>query len=101
MHFFGNYSFGLIFMVAALVHFARRRPDWYWLWIIIMGGGVGAIVYLIVEALPDVTLLRQLFGEWRPDPAYFWAPERPGLGITMSPEYVREHSVDLATAERG
>ncbi len=48
----------------------------------------------------DVALLRQLFGEWRPDPAYFWAPERPGLGITMSAEYVREHSVDLAAAER-
>jgi hypothetical protein len=61
MNLFGNYSFGLIFMVAALVHFARRRPDTYWLWIIIMGGGLGAIVYLIVEALPDVVLVRQYF----------------------------------------
>ena len=49
----------------------------------------------------DVTLLRELFGEWRPDPAYFWAPERPGLGMSMSNAYVREHSVDIATAERG
>jgi galactonate dehydratase len=48
----------------------------------------------------DVALLRQLFGEWRPDPAYFFPPERPGLGVTMSADYVREHSVDLATAER-
>jgi hypothetical protein len=61
MNLFGNYSFGAIFMVAALIHFARRRPDNYWLWIIIMGGGVGAIVYLIVEAAPDVLLLRQYF----------------------------------------
>jgi galactonate dehydratase len=49
----------------------------------------------------DVALLRELFGEWRADPAHFYPPERPGLGLTMSPEYVREHSVDLATAERG
>lgn len=49
----------------------------------------------------DVALLRELFGEWRPDPAHFWVPERPGLGITMSAAYVREHSVDIATAERG
>src|SRR5262245_54690415 len=61
MHFFGNYSFGLIFMVAALVHFARRRPDFYWLWVIMLGGGIGAIVYLIVEALPDVVMIRQYF----------------------------------------
>jgi galactonate dehydratase len=49
----------------------------------------------------DVTLLRELFGSWTPDPAHFWAPERPGLGISMSDEYVRDHSVDIATAERG
>lgn len=49
----------------------------------------------------DVTLLRELFGTWRPDPANFYAPERPGLGLSMSAAYVREHSVDIATAERG
>jgi len=48
----------------------------------------------------DGELLRQLFGDWQLDPAYFRAPERPGLGLTMSSEYVREHSVDIATAER-
>jgi hypothetical protein len=40
MNLFGNYSFGLIFVVIALVHFMRRRPDNYWLWIIMIGGGV-------------------------------------------------------------
>jgi L-alanine-DL-glutamate epimerase-like enolase superfamily enzyme len=49
----------------------------------------------------DVALLRQLFAEGRPDPAHFVPPERPGLGVTMSADYVRDHSVDLATAERG
>ena len=61
MNLFGNYSFGFIFVAIALIHFARRRPDTYWLWIIIMGGGLGAIVYIFVEVLPDLGLLRQSF----------------------------------------
>lgn len=55
------YPWGLILQAAAIVHFIRRRPDGYWLWIIIFGGGLGAIVYLVVEALPDLGLLRQSF----------------------------------------
>jgi hypothetical protein len=61
MNLFGNYSFGFVFVAIALIHFARRRPDNYWLWIIIMGGGLGAIVYIFVEVLPDLGLLRQSF----------------------------------------
>ncbi|HEX4603573.1 MAG TPA: tetratricopeptide repeat protein [Candidatus Angelobacter sp.] len=61
MNIFGNYSFGLVFVAIAVVHFIRRRPDTFWLWIIIMGGGVGALVYIVVEVLPDLGLLRQSF----------------------------------------
>src|SRR5215467_12315254 len=61
MGLFGNYSFGLPLMVIALIHFARRRPDTYWLWIIMIGGGLGALVYIIVEVLPDLGLLREYF----------------------------------------
>jgi hypothetical protein len=55
------YPWGIILQGLAIVHFIRRRPDGYWLWIIIFGGGLGAIVYLVVEALPDLGLLRQSF----------------------------------------
>ncbi len=55
-HFF--YPYGFILQALAIVHFIRRRPDGYWLWIIIFGGGLGALVYLVVEALPDLGLLR-------------------------------------------
>ena len=58
MNLFGNYSYGAIFIVIALVHFARRRPEYYWLWIIIMGGGLGAIVYIVVEVLPGKRSMR-------------------------------------------
>lgn len=61
MGLFSNYSWGLPFIVIALIHFARRRPDTYWLWIIMIGGGLGAIAYICVEVLPDVFLLRQYF----------------------------------------
>jgi len=33
------YPYGIFLQLLAIVHFIRRRPDTYWLWIIIMGGG--------------------------------------------------------------
>jgi hypothetical protein len=55
------YPWGIFVQLAALVHFFRRRPDGYWFYIIIFGGGVGAAAYLIVEAIPDLGLLRGVF----------------------------------------
>lgn len=52
------YPWSLLFQLVAIVHFIRRRPDTYWLYIILFLGPIGAIVYLAVEALPDL----QLFG---------------------------------------
>ncbi len=54
-HFFG---YGAILQVIALVHYARRRPDGYWIWIIFFGGGIGAAAYLLAEALPDFGAMR-------------------------------------------
>ncbi len=55
------YPWGLILQAIAIVHFIRRRPDTYWLWIILIGGGLGALVYIAVEVLPDAGLLRRSF----------------------------------------
>lgn len=52
------YPWGLILQAAAIVHFVRRRPDTYWLWIIFIGGPIGALVYIVAEVIPDVDLLR-------------------------------------------
>jgi hypothetical protein len=49
---------GLILQAFAVFHFVRRRPDWYWLWIILIGGGLGAAVYIVAEVIPDAALLR-------------------------------------------
>lgn len=55
------YPYGVILQAIAIVHFVRRRPDTYWLWIIIIGGGVGALAYILVEVIPDARLLRGAF----------------------------------------
>jgi hypothetical protein len=55
------FPWGIILQAVAIVHFIRRRPDGYWLWIIIFFGGLGALIYIAVEVIPDATLLRQSF----------------------------------------
>jgi len=53
------YPWNFVLQGIAIVHFIRRRPDTYWLWIILIGGGLGAIVNIAVEVLPDFGLLRE------------------------------------------
>jgi len=51
------FPWGLILQGLAILHFIKRRPDTYWLYIILLLGPLGALVYLCVEALPDVGLV--------------------------------------------
>lgn len=55
------FPWGIILQAIAIVHFIRRRPDGYWLWIIIFFGGLGALIYIAAEMIPDAGLLRQSF----------------------------------------
>jgi hypothetical protein len=52
---------GVLLQGAAIIHFIRRRPDAFWLWIILIGGWLGALVYIVSEMAPDAGLLRQSF----------------------------------------
>ena len=63
MGFFSHifYPWGIILQVLAVVHFIRRRPDNYWFYVIVFLGPPGALIYLLVEALPDFGLARQSF----------------------------------------
>jgi len=45
----------------AIVHFIRRRPDTYWIFVILFLGWVGALVYIVAEVIPDAGLLRTSF----------------------------------------
>jgi hypothetical protein len=53
------FPWGVILQAMALIHFIRRRPDNVWLWIIIFFGPLGALVYIAMEVVPDLGLLRQ------------------------------------------
>ena len=55
------FPWGTLLQVLAMVHFFRRRPENYWMYVILFLGPMGAFVYLLVEVLPDATLLRHSF----------------------------------------
>lgn len=55
------FPWGIVLQGLAILHFIRRRPDTYWLYIILFLGPIGALVYLGAEAAPDITLLRGTF----------------------------------------
>jgi hypothetical protein len=55
------YPWGIILQGLAIIHFIGRRPDGYWFYIIIFLGPLGALIYLLVEAVPDAGLARQSF----------------------------------------
>ena len=55
------FPWGLLLQVFAIVHFIRRRPDMFWIFIILFLGPLGALIYICVEVLPDMGLLRQSF----------------------------------------
>lgn len=61
MGFFQFFQWGLVLQAVAIVHFIRRRPDTFWLYVIIFLGGLGALVYIAVEMVPDLGLLRQVY----------------------------------------
>ncbi len=61
LFFFFASWWGIILQAVAIVHFIRRRPDSYWLFIILFLGWLGALVYIVVEVIPDAQLLRGSF----------------------------------------
>jgi hypothetical protein len=58
--FFAFTWWAILLRVVAIVHFIRRRPDFFWLWIILIHW-LGALVYIAVEVIPDAGLMRQGF----------------------------------------
>jgi hypothetical protein len=58
---FGLFPYGIVLQALAIIHFIRRRPDTYWLWIILMFPGIGALAYIFVQVIPDFGLLRTSF----------------------------------------
>ena len=59
--FFFLHGWGFLLQVVAIVHFIRRRPDTYWIFVILFLGWIGAVVYIVAEVIPDAGLLRGSF----------------------------------------
>ena len=55
------YPWSLILQGVAIVHYIRRRPDTFWIYVILFLGPIGALVYLFAEVIPDAGLLRGSF----------------------------------------
>jgi hypothetical protein len=55
------FQWGILLQVLAVLHFIRRRPETFWLWVIIFFGPPGAFIYILMEVVPDLGLLRQSF----------------------------------------
>jgi hypothetical protein len=49
----GVFAYGFLLQVAAVIHWSRKRPETFWLWIIIIGGFIGALAYFLIEGRPD------------------------------------------------
>jgi hypothetical protein len=47
--------------IGALIHFFRRRPEWYWFYVILIGGALGSAIYILAEVIPDFGLARARF----------------------------------------
>jgi hypothetical protein len=58
--FFAFSWWAIALRIVAIVHFIRRRPDWFWIWVILFHW-VGALIYIAVEVIPDAGLLRGSF----------------------------------------
>ena len=46
--------------IVAIIHFIRRRPNFFWIWVILFHW-IGALIYIAVEVIPDAGLLRSSF----------------------------------------
>jgi hypothetical protein len=55
------FQWGILLQVLAVLHFIRRRPETFWLFVIILFGPPGAFIYILMEVVPDLGLLRQSF----------------------------------------
>ena len=64
---FSWWSIGL--RIVAIIHFIRRRPNFFWIWVILFHW-VGALIYILVEVIPDAGLLRGSFQVFPAAPAH-------------------------------
>jgi hypothetical protein len=58
--FFAFSWWAILLRIIAIVHFIRRRPNFFWIWVILFHW-IGALIYIAVEVIPDAGLLGSSF----------------------------------------
>jgi len=58
--FFAFSWWAILLRIIAIVHFIRRRPNFFWIWVILFHW-IGALIYIAVEVILDAGLLRSSF----------------------------------------
>src|ERR1039457_7328541 len=58
--FFAFSWWSIALRIVAIVHFIRRRPDFFWIWVILFHW-IGALIYIVAEVVPDAGLLSTSF----------------------------------------
>jgi hypothetical protein len=51
---------GIALRIVAIILFIQRRPNFFWIWVI-LAHPIGALIYIVVEVIPDAGLLRTSF----------------------------------------
>jgi len=59
--FFAFSWWSIALQVVAIVHFIRRRPNFFWLWVILFTSWIGSLIYIAVEVILDAGLLCDSF----------------------------------------
>jgi hypothetical protein len=55
------YPWGVLLQALAIIHFVRRRPETIWMYVILFLGPPGALIYILIEVVPDLGLLRHVY----------------------------------------
>ena len=58
------WSIGNLFQVLMLIHFFRNRPEYYWFFVILFLGPLGATIYFFMEVMPGMQWKLPVIARW-------------------------------------
>ena len=58
------WSIGNLFQVLMLIHFFRNRPEYYWFFVILFLGPIGATIYFFMEVMPGMQWKLPVIARW-------------------------------------
>jgi hypothetical protein len=88
---FNLWSIGNLLQLVMLIHFFRNRPEYYWFFVILFLGPLGAAVYFFVEVMPGMQWKLPVIARWERSRRKQWyeklvkeSPSQEALGQLAS-----------------